>query len=114
MHPSASGEAIGGASLHDFKRFCAVVAELEGGVYMNIGSAVILPEVFLKALTLVRNLGHAVSDFTAADLDFIRHYRPGVNVVGRPTSSGGRGIRLTGPHEILVPLVFAAAMEAAG
>lgn len=111
MHPAASGEAIGGASLTDFKRFCAVVKELEGGVYMNIGSAVILPEVFLKALTLVRNLGAKVDAFTAADLDFIRHYRPGVNVVGRPVSGGGRGIRLTGPHELLVPLVFAAALE---
>lgn len=111
MHPSASGEAIGGASMTDFRRFCNVVAHLEGGVYMNVGSAVILPEVFLKALTLARNLGSRVADFTAADLDFIRHYRPGVNVVGRPTSTGGRGIRLTGPHEILVPLVFAAALE---
>jgi len=111
MHPSADGEAIGGASLTDFKRFCAVVKELEGGVYINIGSSVILPEVFLKALTLVRNLGHEVNGITTADLDFIRHYRPGVNVVGRPTQAGGRGIRLTGPHELLVPLLFGAVLE---
>lgn len=111
MHPDADGEAIGGASLRDFRRFCSVVKELEGGVYLNIGSAVILPEVFLKALTLVRNLGHEVQRFTAADMDFIRHYRPGVNVVGRPTTGGGKGYRLTGPHEILVPLLFGAVLE---
>ncbi len=114
MHSSMDGEATGGASLIDFRRFCAMVRELEGGVYLNIGSAVILPEIFLKALTLVRNLGHEVSGFTTADLDFIRNYRPGVNVVGRPTSGGGRGIRLTGPHEILVPLLFASVLDKVG
>ena len=112
MHPDADGEAIGGASLLDFRRFCAVVSRLDGGVYLNIGSAVVLPEVFLKALTLVRNLGHEVRRFTTADLDFLRHYRPSVNVVGRPTAGGGRGYHLTGPHEILVPLLFAAVLEA--
>lgn len=111
MHPEADGEAIGGASLRDFHRFCAVVRELEGGVYLNVGSAVILPEVFLKALTLVRNLGHEVAHFTTANLDFVRHYRPSVNVVGRPTGGGGRGYHLTGPHETLVPLLFAAVLE---
>ncbi len=111
MHPDADGEAIGGASHRDFRKFCAVVGELSGGVYLNVGSAVLLPEVFLKALTVARNLGREVKRFTAADLDFIRHYRPGVNVVGRPTAEGGRGIRLTGPHEILVPLLFAAVLE---
>ncbi|MEW6490349.1 MAG: hypothetical protein AB1578_20870 [Thermodesulfobacteriota bacterium] len=114
MHPEADGEAIGGASLRDFHRFCAVVRELEGGVYLNVGSAVILPEVFLKALTLVRNLGHEVAHFTTANLDFVRHYRPSVNVVGRPTGSGGRGYHLTGPHELLVPLLFAAVLEELG
>ncbi len=111
MHPDADGEAIGGATLRDFRRFASMVAGLEGGVYLNIGSAVVMPEVFLKALTLVRNLGNRVDKITTADLDFIRHYRPGVNVVGRPTTSGGRGHRLTGPHEILVPLLFAAVLE---
>jgi hypothetical protein len=114
MHPEADGEAIGGSSLRDFHRFCAVVRELEGGVYLNVGSAVILPEVFLKALTLVRNLGHDVAHFTTANLDFVRHYRPSVNVVGRPTGSGGRGYQLTGPHELLVPLLFAAVLEELG
>ncbi|MHB8765606.1 MAG: GSU2086 family protein [Deferrisomatales bacterium] len=114
MHPEADGEAIGGASLRDFRRFCAVVAELEGGVYLNVGSAVVLPEVFLKALTLVRNLGHEVRQFTTANLDFIRHYRPAVNVVGRPTGGGGRGFQLTGPHELLVPLLFGSVLEELG
>ncbi len=111
MHPEADGEAIGGASLRDFHRFCAVVGELEGGVYLNVGSAVVLPEVFLKALTLVRNLGREVSHFTTANLDFIRHYRTSANVVGRPTGGGGKGYQLTGPHEILVPLLAACVLE---
>jgi hypothetical protein len=111
MHPEADGEAIGGASLRDFRRFCAVVAELEGGVYLNVGSAVVLPEVFLKALTLARNLGRDVRRFTTANLDFLRQYRPAVNVVGRPTGGGGRGFNLTGPHELLVPLLFACVLE---
>lgn len=114
MHPAADGEAIGGASLTDFRRFAAVIRELEGGVYLNVGSAVVLPEVFLKALTLARNLGAEVNRFTTADLDFIRQYRPGVNVVARPTTGGGKGYRLTGPHEILVPLLFAAVLEELG
>ncbi len=111
MHPGADGEAIGGASLRDFRRFCSVIQELEGGVYLNIGSAVILPEVFLKALTTVRNLGRDVRHFTTANLDFVRHYRPSVNVVGRPTGGGGRGYHLTGAHELLVPLLFGAVLE---
>jgi deoxyhypusine synthase len=114
MHPAADGEAIGGASLRDFHRFSAVVRELQGGVYLNVGSAVVLPEVFLKALTLVRNLGADVSTFTTADLDFVRHYRPTTNVVGHPTGEGGRGYQLTGPHEILVPLLFAYVLEELG
>ena len=111
MHPGADGAAIGAASLRDFQIFTAVVAGLEGGVFLNIGSAVVIPEVFLKALTLARNVGAAVAHFTTANLDFIRHYRPGANVVARPTGSGGRGYQLTGPHEILVPLLFAAVLE---
>lgn len=111
MHPEADGEALGGASLRDFRRFCAMVAKLEGGVYLNIGSAVVLPEVFLKALTLVRNLGHEVRQFTTANLDFLRQYRPSVNVVGRPTGGGGNGYNLIGPHEILVPLLFGSVLE---
>jgi deoxyhypusine synthase len=114
MHPGADGEAIGGASLRDFYRFSAIVRELEGGVYLNVGSAVVLPEVFLKALTLVRNLGAEVRCFTTADLDFVRHYRPAANVVGRPTGEGGTGYQLTGPHEILVPLLFACVLEELG
>ena len=111
MHPEADGEAIGGATLRDFRRFCAVVARLDGGVYLNVGSAVVLPEVFLKALTLARNLGHETRHFTTGNLDFVRHYRPAVNVVGRPTGGGGRGYNLVGPHEILVPLLFACVLE---
>ena len=75
------------------------------GVVINLGSAVLMPEVFMKALNLARNLGRKVEGFTAADMDFIRHYRPAVNVVGRPTASGGRGIMLTGHHEIMFPLL---------
>lgn len=111
MHPDADGEAIGGGSLRDFHRFCAVVRELEGGVFINVGSAVVLPEVFLKALTLARNLGYDVRHLTTANLDFIQHYRPAVNVVGRPTAGSGKGYSLTGPHEILVPLLFALVLE---
>jgi len=95
----------------DFKIFASVVASLEKGVYLNIGSAVIMPEVFLKALTLVRNLGHDVSHFTTVNMDFIQHYRPLTNVVRRPTMGHGKGISLTGHHEIMVPLLFAAVIE---
>lgn len=114
MHPGVDGEATGGASLRDFRRFCAVVRELEGGVYLNVGSAVLLPEVFLKALTLVRNLGHDVGCFTTANLDFVRQYRTEENVLKRPTAEGGVGYQLTGPHEILVPLLFADVLERIG
>jgi len=107
MHPSADGAAIGRGSHRDFLIFAAQVAELEGGVYLNLGSAVILPEVFLKALSLARNLGHPAKNFTTANLDFIQHYRPGVNVVERPVRTGGRGLRITGHHELMVPLLAA-------
>ncbi len=112
FHPEADGWAIGEGSMIDFRIFCGMVKDLEGGVYLNIGSAVILPEVFLKAITVVRNLGHRVERFTTVNMDFIRHYRPMTNVVKRPTKRGGRGYHLTGHHEIMVPLLVAAMKEA--
>ena len=112
MHPGASGEAIGKTSMQDFLTFAAAVATLQGGVYFNIGSAVLLPEVFLKALTLARNVGHKVDDFTTVNMDFIRHYRPETNVVRRPTSKSGKGISLVGHHEIMLPLLFGGVMDA--
>lgn len=111
MHPEADGQAIGEGSLRDFRLFTSVVAQLEGGVFINLGSAVIIPEVFLKALSLARNLGHHVQHFTTVDMDFIRHYRPSVNVVSRPTQRGGKGFHLTGHHEIMFPLLCAAVLE---
>jgi hypothetical protein len=111
MHPSADGAALGATSHRDFETLTGLVATLEGGVYYNVGSAVILPEVFLKALALARNLGHKVRRFTTVDLDFIRHYRPSVNVVERPTRLGGRGVSLVGHHEILMPLLAAGLVE---
>ena len=111
MHPSANGGAIGEGSLRDFQKLTAVVSQLQGGVYLNIGSAVILPEVFLKALTLARNLGHDVQGFTTVNMDFIQHYRPTTNVVKRPTQQSGRGYTLIGHHEIMFPLLVAALLE---
>lgn len=113
-HPQATGAAIGAATHYDFRLFCTLVRGLNGGgVYLNIGSAVVLPEVFLKAVSTVRNLGHPLRDFTTANLDFLQHYRPRVNVVSRPhAGAGGQGIALTGHHEILVPLLGAALAEA--
>jgi deoxyhypusine synthase len=113
MHPSADGAAIGATSYRDFETLAGLVATLERGVVFNVGSAVILPEVFLKALALARNLGNKVDRFTAVNLDFIRHYRPSVNVVERPTRRGGQGINLVGQHEILLPLLAAGVIEAA-
>lgn len=114
IHPSADGAAIGATALVDFRRFCRSVEALEGGVYVNVGSAVILPEVFLKAVTLARNQGHPLHDLTTADLDFKSHYRPLTNVVRRPTAGHGRGYHLTGHHEINVPLLAAAIVERFG
>jgi len=115
VHPSCDPAAVGRATHHDFRLFVAEVARLGGGgVYLNVGSAVLLPEVFLKAVTLARNLGHPVRRFTTANLDFIQSYRPGVNVVERPVRGHGRGLRLTGHHEIMVPLLAAALVEADG
>ena len=107
MHPSADGAAIGEGSLRDFRRYTEVVAGLEGGVYLNIGSAVLLPEIFLKALAIARNLGRTVQDFTVVNMDFIQHYRPLTNVVKRPTQKHGKGYSLTGHHEIMFPLLVA-------
>jgi deoxyhypusine synthase len=108
MHPSTDGAAIGIATMTDFHRLVAVVGELSRGVVVNLGSAVVMPEVFLKALNLARNLGGQVDSFSAADMDFIRHYRPRLNVVERPTRDRGRGFALTGHHEIMLPLLAGA------
>ena len=114
MHPSADGAAIGATSLFDFRRLAAVVAGMEGGVYVNIGSAVILPEVFLKTVSLGRNLGHPLANITTVNMDFLSQYRPQTNVVRRPTQKGGQGYSLTGHHEIMLPLLAAAVLEALG
>jgi hypothetical protein len=111
MHPEASGAALGEGSLRDFRYFVSSVARLGGGVYLNCGSAVILPEVFLKAVALVRNAGHSLDGITTVNLDFLRHYRPQTNVVTRPTAGIGRGYSLTGHHELLIPLLAAAIVE---
>lgn len=114
MHPTVSGAKLGQTSMHDFRLLCALVGGLEGGVYLNLGSAVILPEVFLKAVSVARNLGRKLDNFTTANLDFIQHYRPRVNVLERPTANGGRAIALTGHHEIMLPLIASALKERAG
>jgi len=111
MHPSANGEAIGGGSLLDFRKLTAVVSQMEGGVYINLGSAVFLPEVFLKTVTLGRNLGRALKRITTVNMDFLPHYRPLANVVKRPTQKGGKGYSLIGHHELMVPLLAAAVLE---
>jgi hypothetical protein len=112
MHPQASGAAIGEASLRDFKYFVSTVAKLQGGVYLNCGSAVVLPEVFLKAVALARNEGTSLDGLTTVNLDFLRHYRPQTNVVTRPTVGSGKGYSLTGHHELMIPLLAAALVEA--
>jgi hypothetical protein len=115
IHPSMSGAATGEGSQRDFMLFSSVVSSLRGGVHINLGSAVIMPEVFLKALTLARNLGHKVTNFTTVNMDFIQHYRPVTNVVRRPTQAkGSKGYALTGHHEIMVPLLYAAVIEKLG
>jgi len=111
MHPAVDGAALGEGTLRDFRTFAAVVAGLEGGVYLNLGSAVIMPEVFLKALTLARNLGHTVDRITTVNMDFLPHYRPLTNVLRRPTQKGGAGHMLIGHHEIMVPLLAAGVLE---
>jgi hypothetical protein len=115
QHPTASGAAIGEASLRDFRIFASTVSKLGGGgVVINLGSAVIMPEVFLKAVAVTRNLGYPVKDFTTANFDMIQHYRPGVNVIQRPVLPGGNGFAITGHHEIMIPLLAAAIWEYAG
>ncbi|GBC63115.1 hypothetical protein DENIS_4104 [Desulfonema ishimotonii] len=114
MHPQFDPKAAGAASYRDFLTFASVVASLDQGVYLNIGSAVILPEVFLKAITLVRNMGHRVDHLTTVNMDFIRHYRPMTNVVHRPTLEGGKGYNLVGHHEIMLPLIAAGVLERIG
>jgi hypothetical protein len=112
MHPRCDGAAVGATTHRDFRLLAAVVADLgDGGVYLNVGSAVLLPEVFLKALTLSRNLGYRVQNFVTANLDFIQHYRPTQNVVRRPVAKGGCGYALTGHHELLVPFLAAILVE---
>ena len=108
-HPQTSAKALGETTYHDFRLFCGMTRELDGGgVYLNVGSAVVLPEVFLKAVSVVRNLGHRLEEFTTANLDFIQHYRPTQNVLKRPTQNTGQSIALTGHHEIMIPLIAAA------
>jgi hypothetical protein len=111
MHPQFDPARVGAASHLDFRLFSAVVADLQKGVYLNVGSAVILPEVFLKAVTLARNLGHKLTEFTTVNLDFIHQYRPLTNVINRPTARGGKGINLVGHHEIMLPLIAAGVLE---
>jgi hypothetical protein len=113
MHPAAEAESIGHATHTDFRLLCSLVRGLDGGgVYCNVGSAVVLPEVFLKAISAARNLGHPVARFTTVNFDFLQHYRPRVNVVERPhASAGGRGYSLTGHHEIMIPLLAALLAE---
>ncbi|MBP6002943.1 MAG: hypothetical protein KA746_05865 [Pyrinomonadaceae bacterium] len=109
FHGSCDGAALGATSHTDFRLFCTMVREMNGGgVYLNYGSAVTMPEIFLKAITVVRNLGHELSDITTANFDFVQHYRPLTNVVRRPTANGaGRGYSITGHHELTLPLLAA-------
>jgi hypothetical protein len=111
MHPRASGAALGEGSLRDFRYFVSNVARLKGGVYLNCGSAVILPEVFLKAVAIARNRGASLDQLTTVNLDFTRLYRPQTNVVSRPVAGIGKGYSLVGHHEIMIPLLAAALIE---
>jgi hypothetical protein len=112
-HPAADGAAIGAATHRDFRLLCSLARNLDrGGVYLNVGSAVVLPEVFLKAVSVVRNLRHPLADFTTINFDFLQHYRPKVNVVERPhAGAGGQGFAITGHHELMIPLLAAALIE---
>jgi hypothetical protein len=116
QHPAANGAAIGDTSHRDFRRLAASIADLDdGGVVLNLGSAVIMPEVFLKALTIARNLGEGrPQNFVSVDLDMQRHYRPRMNVVQRPTLHSGKGYEITGHHEIMVPLLVWGVVSAMG
>jgi hypothetical protein len=112
-HPAADPAALGAASHRDFRLLCSSVVDMNnGGVYLNCGSAVVMPEVFLKAVSAVRNLGHELTRFTTVNLDFLQHYRPTVNVVQRPhAQSGGHGYAITGHHELMIPLLAATLIE---
>jgi hypothetical protein len=115
MHPAASGEMLGAGSLRDFRYFVGNVARLEQGVYLNCGSAVVLPEVFLKAVAIARNRGVPLTGLTTVDIDFQRQYRPLTNVVNRPTAGGaGKGYSFVGHHEVMIPLLAAALVEQDG
>ncbi|MFH1139366.1 MAG: hypothetical protein V1816_25060 [Pseudomonadota bacterium] len=114
IHPEVDGAALGQAGLRDFRTLCRAVADLEQGVFLNLGSAVIMPEVFLKAVTLARNLGRPLQGMTTANMDFIQQYRPRVNVVQRPVAESGRGFDLVGRHELMFPLLAAAVLEKLG
>lgn len=111
MHPSCKGEILGATSYQDFRLFAALVGKLRGGAYLNIGSAVILPEVFLKALALARNLGREIEPFVTVNMDFHSHYRPEQNVIRRPALLGARAFSFIGHHEIMIPLLAAALIE---
>ena len=111
MHPDADGAALGEGSLRDFRYFVSNVARLKRGVYLNCGSAVVLPEVFLKAVALARNSGVSLEGLTTVNLDFMRHYRPQTNVVSRPVAAIGRGYSLVGHHELMIPLLAAALVD---
>lgn len=111
MHPEMDGAATGSASHFDFRLFCGLVATLRRGVFVNLGSAVIIPEVFLKAVSVARNLGFSLEGLTTINMDFQRHYRPQTNVVMRPTLGGGTGLNLIGHHEIMFPLLMAAVFD---
>ncbi|MBI4653795.1 MAG: hypothetical protein HY752_02205 [Nitrospirae bacterium] len=111
MHPEANGSLIGEGTMRDFRLFTSIVSDLKNAVYINLGSAVIMPEVFLKALNLARNIGHDVKDFTTVNMDFIQHYRCRENILRRPILKGGKSYALTGHHEIMFPLLAAAVME---
>ncbi|GBE16097.1 MAG TPA: hypothetical protein ENH32_06245 [Proteobacteria bacterium] len=111
MHPSCDGASTGAGTLKDFRLFARQVAALDDGVFINLGSAVIIPEIFLKAFSLARNLGNPIANLTTVNMDFVQHYRPRVNVVQRPTSESGKGYSIIGHHEIMLPLLLAAVKE---
>ncbi|MBF0316832.1 MAG: deoxyhypusine synthase family protein [Nitrospirae bacterium] len=111
MHPEANGSDIGEGSMRDFRTLASVITTLAGGVFINLGSAVIIPEVFLKALNLARNIGHRVEGFTTINMDFIRQYRAEVNVLKRPTANSGSAISLIGHHEVMFPMLCAIVSE---
>lgn len=111
MHPEMNGAATGALSHLDFKLFCSITSELQGGVFINLGSAVVIPEIFLKAVSVARNLGFSLDGLTTINMDFQRQYRPMTNVVARPTLESGTGLNLIGHHEIMFPLLMAAVID---